>query len=51
MSATAAWAKVYPVTAPQVLRLTSVVLCHVGFFAEVTESPPSPVPGKSLVRN
>ena len=43
MSATVAWAKVNPVTAPQVLRLTSAVACcHVGFFTVCTGSPPSP---------
>jgi hypothetical protein len=41
-SATVPWAKVNPVIAPQVLRLTSAVACcHVGFFTEGTESPPS----------
>src|SRR6266853_822350 len=46
MSATVPWAKVNPVIAPQVLRLTrAVACCHAGFFTECTESPPSPVPG------
>src|SRR5712691_6586403 len=44
MSATVPRAKVNPVIAPQVLRLTSAVACrHVGFFTECTESPPSPL--------
>jgi hypothetical protein len=46
MSATVPWAKVNPVIAPQVLRLTSAVACcQAGFFTECTQITSFPGPG------